>query len=315
MSPKATAEVDILGVKPVFKISVEKGLPLFTVLFVSILIQISISHGGPRKHEAGIILSQNFADPDVDAHAFLVRLAGNDKPLIKQREWKRLAPASLTKLLTSVLVVETMTEKETITFSADAKKTAEKTSRASAGEQFMRDEAIKLAIINSANDAALALAENVGQKFGGLNFNQSLDIFNALMNEKAIQLGLTDSSFKNPVGFDEDGHFSTAVDLAKLAEYIWYNHPRVWEISRITETDVFSVANNEYNLKNTDDLLNEYPAILGSKTGFTEKAKGALLLIYPVRPDKAAIIVILGSNNRFEDGRKIINWLEGLSLR
>ena len=105
----------------------------------------------------------------------------------------------------------------------------------------------------------------------------------------------------------------SAEDLAILAEYILKKHTKILEISRTVETVVYSDKLTEYRVANTNDLLREFPAILGGKTGFTDNAKGALLFLYPVRPGLTAIAVLLGSEDRFEDGRWIIQWLETIN--
>ena len=248
--------------------------------------------------------------PKINAHAYIVKIIGQNQPALSRREWKSLPPASLTKILTAVLAEEILLPEDKIIFSEEAKKTEEKLSPVKRGDTVLRDQAITLALVSSFNDAALALAENIGKNKGGGNFNQRLHIFKFLLNERANLLGLTGSEFQNPIGLDEDGHYASANDLARLAEYVWLNHPDIWEISRQIETTIKTEEGAIYKINNTDDLLKEFPAILGSKTGFTEKARGALLFLYPVRPDKTAIIVILGSEDRFGDGRKIIQWLE-----
>src|SRR3989338_5564089 len=107
-----------------------------------------------------------------------------------------------------------------------------------------------------------------------------------------------------------DGHMATAEDFSKLAEYILREHPELWEITKLSSDEAVSIENRLYALENTNELLGEFPALQGGKTGLTDKAKGTMVLLYPVSPYYTAIIVILGSENRFEDGRKLIHWLE-----
>lgn len=279
-----------------------KILPtLLAVLLSSSLILLSITKPVAESNGAAVYPVLN--EPQLNAHAYLVKIIGDEHPLIKQREWKKLPPASLTKLLTAVVASEIISPENKIVFSEQAKKVEPKLSGTKAGEIFLRDDVIRLALIESANDAALALAESVG-----------LDKFMAAMNEKAKSLKLLNSNFENPMGLDAKSHLSTAEDLAKLAEYAWREHPELLEITRTQETTIFSAEGRKYQVKNTNELLKEFPAIIGGKTGFTDNAKGALLFLYPVRPDKTAIVVLLGSEDRFGDGRKVIRWLENLLL-
>lgn len=254
--------------------------------------------------------SRVIPQPQLSAQAYLVKIIGEEGALLSQRSWKPLPPASLTKILTALMAYEELPSAEKIKFSIEAKRVEEKTSSAKAGEIFARNDAIRFALVGSANDAALALAERVGEQMGGATFEDRVNLFVRKMNERAQALGLLNSEFKNPTGLDEEGHLSTAEDLARLAEYIWLRRRDLWENSRIISAEVLSEGGNIHQVMTTNDLLKEFPAILGGKTGFTDRAKGTLILLYPVRPDKVAVIVILGSADRFGDGRKIIQWLE-----
>lgn len=277
-----------------------KIITIFAALLLAVVAFTPITaKKAPVENEFAAILPQ---EPALDAHAYSIKIIGEKKPLAKRREWKRLAPASLTKLMTAVIASEIIRADSPIVFSEEVKKAEPKSSDAGVGEKFWRDDAIRFALIESANDAALALAETVGQ-----------DIFIAKMNEKARALGLQNSNFENPTGLDEAQHLSTAEDLALLAEYITDTHQELWEITRIIETEIFSADGRAHKAKNTNELLQEFPAITGGKTGFTDNAKGALIFLYPVRPGKTAVIVLLGSSDRFGDGRKIIKWLETIS--
>lgn len=241
--------------------------------------------------------------PELSAHSYLVKIIGEKVPLIKQREWKPLPPASLSKLLTAVVAQEHLKEGERIIFSESAKtprEDGEKLSSLKAGEMLAKNDALRLLLISSANDAAEAISERLGGR----------EIFKKLADKKASQLGLTDSYFINPTGLDQTDHKASARDLASLAEYIWRQHPEIWEITRQEEATVYSESGQEYKIVSTNKLLAEFPGIFGGKTGFTDKAGESLVLLYPVRPDKVAIIVILRSNDRFGDARKIIEWLE-----
>ena len=189
--------------------------------------------------------------------------------MLKQREWKRLAPASLTKLLTVVLVEEELNPFDRISVSAEAKMVEAKISPVDKGEALTKDDLLKLALSGSANDIALALAEEIGHKYGANNLEDSLKIFRGLAEKKTSELGLLESSFQNPVGLDEPEHYTTAEDLVTLSEYILQKYPRLWDFSVIPEVEAYSETGNRYLMKNTNILLNEFPAILGSKTGFT----------------------------------------------
>lgn len=290
---------------------------LTAALFASTLILLSSASGeSPRStEEVNAKIPDYFPSalnpfPEITAHAYLVKILGKNMILARQREWKELPPASLTKILTALLAYENLNTAKNAVFSPDAVQVEEKTSGATSGEEFLMEDVISFALISSANDAALLLAEKIGEKYGGASFKEKISVFLALANKKAKDIGLLNSHFLNPAGLDADDHFSTAEDLTLLSEYIWYNYPKVWELSRTAEKTIISASGKEYKLENTNELLKEFPAILGGKTGFTDNAKGALILLYPVRTGDTIVIVILGSDDRFGDGRKIIQWIE-----
>src|SRR3989344_2535666 len=242
--------------------------------------------------------------PELLAHIYYVRFIGNTDPILKQREWKIFAPASLTKILSAVLVYDFLMPSAEISISEQAQSIGEKISGVRPGEIFFRDDLLKFVLISSANDATMALAENIGKNYGPKNIEDPIERFASLMNDKASRLGMRNSHFVNPTGLDADGHYSTAEDLAVLAEYTLKKYPQLWAVTRMIETEVLSQEGKPYVIANTNFLLKEYPAIFGGKTGLTDRAGGALILLYPVKSGKIAVIVILGSENRFNDGRK-----------
>lgn len=260
-----------------------------------------------KDYMANVVLPPQ---PVLSAHSFFVKIIGSHVPLLHQRETKQMRPASLTKLLTALVAIEALEPSDPVVISDAAKRIGEKMSLAAAGKQFSLNQAIKAAIIPSANDAAMSLADAVGRKEGAFSFEDAIALFAGDMNKKAGEIGMSGSFFQNPTGLDDDRHYTTAEDLYTLAEYIWVNHPGLWELSREAEAAITSLDGTSYQISSTNELLKEFPALLGGKTGLTDRAKGTLILLYPIRGDKTAVIVLLGSDDRFEDGRRIIHWLD-----
>ena len=246
--------------------------------------------------------------PVLSAHAYLVQIIGDSKPILKQRAWKPLPPASITKLITALLARELFSENTEIIISKEAKAVGEKISKLEVGTSMRRDEAIKAMLVESANDIAYATGEVVAMQADPYVENKK-QILADMMNAKAKMLGMAHTSLLNPTGLDEEGHKTSAEDLFLLSQYLWYNDPWVWEITRNSEATVFT-DRGEYTAVSTNVLLQEFPALRGGKTGLTDAAKGTLVLLYPLRNGKTAIVIILGSDDRFEDGRKIIHWLD-----
>jgi D-alanyl-D-alanine carboxypeptidase (penicillin-binding protein 5/6) len=267
--------------------------------------------------------------PALDAEAYVVRFAGDVSapPLMAQRETKRVAPASLTKIMTVAVARRVLGPDDAVVFSSDAKAVENRRSGASAGEEFARDDVVRMALIESANDAAYALGEAAGARAGGGDFARRVALFVRMMNDRAQALGMRDTHFENPAGLDAPGHLTTADDLARLIDAALADDPELFAITRRSEATVFSREGKKHTMMSTNELLAEFPALEGGKTGFTDDARGALILLYPVRdtgsatphrPEglvalsrkRTAVIVILKSGDRFGDGRKIIGWLE-----
>lgn len=255
--------------------------------------------------------------PDLSAESFLIQFIGESEPIAKSREWKQMRPASITKLLTAAIAREELLPQSVVPLSASARNVEEKISRVSSGEEFVRDDMIRLALVSSANDAAIALAEQVGRIYGAFLFDDAIAIFQTRAEKKIRELGMKETVFKNPTGLDDVYHVTSARDLFTLVDYLWRTHPELWRITRERASTIQSLAGREYVIFNTNLLLNEFPTLLGGKTGLTDGAKGTLVLLYPVAgvgqgsvSEHIAVIIILGSEDRFEDGRKLLRWVE-----
>ncbi len=198
------------------------------------------------------------APPLVDAEAYVVQNATTGEVLASLDEREPLPIASITKLMTALVTLERAELDEVVTVSKRAAAIGESSIQLSAGERLTVADLLRAALIQSANDAANALAVHVG---GG-----SVPRFVGLMNARARELGLTDTRFVNPDGLDAPGHVSSARDVTKLAR-VAMQKPFIRETVRIVET---SVAGRR--LVNWNDLLSTFPRLLGVKTGHTNGA-------------------------------------------
>lgn len=155
------------------------------------------------------------------------------------------------------------------------------------GEQFTVDEMLRAVCVASANDAAVALAEMVGG---------SEPVFVEQMNRKAAQLGMTGTAFKNACGLDEEGHLSTARDVAIMSREMLNRHPQILNYTGIW-TD--SLRDGQTQLVNTNKLLRRYRGITGLKTGTTGGA-GVCLSASATRDGLSLIAVVLGASSSAE---------------
>lgn len=226
---------------------------------------------------------------------------------------EKIPIASLTKVMTAVLVMENVKNlDEPVTIDEEAlladgtKVGCPRTGycvdeKLHIGEQVTAEDLMKAMLLDSANDAAIALGKHI---------SGSQKDFAALMNEKAKDLNLMDSHFCNPTGLDEEGCYSSAYDIARIAAYSM-RYDKIWNIMKTAEIDISSIDGKyTHQLKNTDLLLDQIPNCLGGKTGFTYNAGKSLLMAAadPSDGHHKIIAVILNDNDRWTDMRKLIDW-------
>ena len=215
---------------------------------------------------------------------------------------KVLPPASITKIMTLLLVIEAAERGElqytdVVTASEHACSMGGAQIYLKVGEQMTVEDLFKAVSIASANDAAVALAEHVAG---------SESLFVARMNERAAQLGMTNTVFKNACGLDADGHVTTARDIALMSAELC-KHEKAFAYST---TWMDSVRNGEFELVNTNKLVRTYNGITGLKTGSTGKAK-CCLSATAQRDDIALCAVVMGCETgaiRFESAAALLDY-------
>lgn len=213
-----------------------------------------------------------------------------------------MPPASITKVMTLLLVMEALDEGK---LSMETKVTASEHACSMGGsqiwlepgEEFTVHELLKAATISSANDACVALAEAV---------SGSEEVFVEKMNNRATELGMKNTTFRNCTGLDADGHLSTARDIAVMSSELLKHS----EIKNYSTVWMDSLRNGETELTNTNRLVRFYKGCTGLKTGSTDKA-GCCLSASAERDGMELISVTLGSPNtdaRFMAGRKLLDY-------
>jgi D-alanyl-D-alanine carboxypeptidase (penicillin-binding protein 5/6) len=198
------------------------------------------------------------APPPVDAEAFYVQNAGTGEVLAAADERERLPMASITKLMTAIVALERASLDDVATISRFTASIGESTIHLRPGERVAIADLIRAALIQSANDAANAIAAYVGKG--------SIERFVGLMNRRARELGLTDTHFVNPDGLDAPGHVSSARDVTKLAR-VAMNKPFIRETVRLRTATAAGRSLFTWN-----DLLSTFPRLIGVKTGHTNGA-------------------------------------------
>lgn len=210
--------------------------------------------------------------------------------------------------MTALTAFKYESQEQKITVTKEAIQKEENFGQLKAGEELTAKDLLSIMLIESSNDAAVALASALEEKN-----------FLGLMNLQASQLGLSKTSFVDVAGVDpnregEEINVSSAEDLAKLAMFIQRNYPEIFETLQIPQLDLYA-ANGRFHhtLKNTNELLrsNGWPTkVLGGKTGWTPLAKGNLiLLLESPEGDGYLVNVVLGSDDRFGEMKTLVDWI------
>jgi D-alanyl-D-alanine carboxypeptidase (penicillin-binding protein 5/6) len=238
----------------------------------------------------------------VPAHSILLKELKTGTTLYQFESGKKLSPASLTKIMSALVILEYGHLDDEVTVSPKAARAHKTHLRLRTGQIFRLGDLLKAMLIVSANDACLAASEHVGG---------DEERFVDLMNAKAAALELPNTHFSNACGFDAPGHYSTAEDLAKLSE-VALHHPIFKELVR-EEREIIMPINEHraYVLRNTNRLLGRIPGVQGVKTGFTSKA-GRCLIAKVSQNGNDLLLVILNSKRRWNTATSLINY--GLRL-
>ena len=224
--------------------------------------------------------------------------------LYEQDADRKCYPASVTKIMTMVLILEavndgTISLDDVVTVSQEAADMGGSQVYLYPGEQRTVDEMLVAIAVGSGNDAAYAMAEFVGGTY---------DNFISMMNEKAAELGMEDTHFANPHGLHDEDHYTTASDLGKLAFYA-SKLPGLLDYTSIYEYE-FRPEPNLLTLWNTNRLLKWYEGTIGMKTGYTQEA-GRNLVAVAERDGLRLISVVLGCSERqghFRESMDLLNY-------
>jgi len=239
--------------------------------------------------------------PTVTAKSWIVYDDSSGTVLASWNADERRAMASVTKIMTGLLALEHSTMDEMVTVSANAAATGEQEIELVAGERLEMGALFKSLMVHSANDAATAVAEHIAG---------SVPAFVDLMNDKAAELGLANTSFANPHGLDASAHYSTARDLLSLGLAAM----EVPEFADTVRSKIVVIPpdpdGNFRRGMTTDLMLGSYDGAIGVKTGFTAQAQ----LTYvgaAERNGRRIFVVVLGSEGRrghFADATLLLDW-------
>ena len=234
------------------------------------------------------------------ADAAIVVDARDGTVMFAKRPDQERAIASTTKLMTALLSLEEAEPDEVFTAPAYSPAPAESRINLREGERMTVEDLLEALLLESANDAAVALAENI---------SGSREAFVDEMNDRAGELGLDHTSYANPIGLDQPGNYSSARDLATLASVLLRN-PRFARIVDMPKATLESGARPRV-VVNRNDLVAAYPWVSGVKTGFTLNAGNVLVGSAQRGPRARVVSVVLGEPTeaaRDEDTLTLLRW-------
>jgi len=236
------------------------------------------------------------ATPEITAKAGIVFDMSSERILFDKNSSSKVPMASTTKVMTFIIATENCEDLyETVTVSRQAAYTDGSTMHLAEGETITLHDLLYGLLLNSGNDAAVAIAEHVGG---------SIEEFCNMMNDRAAGIGAINTNFKTPHGLDVEGHYTTAYDLALISKEA-YKQPLFRKI--ISTSTIYL---NGHNLKNTNPLLGRYDQVTGGKTGYTGNA-GRCIVFYIESGSIQAVAVLLNcptSAERVNDSNKLIKY-------
>ncbi|ASK63287.1 D-alanyl-D-alanine carboxypeptidase [Virgibacillus phasianinus] len=213
------------------------------------------------------------------------------KILYDKQAHEKLPPASMTKIMTLLLIMEALDNgkiqlDEKVRISENAASMGGSQIFLKAGEEMTVNNLLKGVAIASGNDASVALAERIAG---------SEEEFVKKMNEKVKELGLKDTKFQNPTGLPAEDHYSTAYDMAVIAQHL-LDHEEITNYTSVYEDYLRKGQDNEFWLVNTNKLVKFYPGVDGLKTGYTSEAKYCLTATAK-KNDMRVIAVVMGADS------------------
>jgi len=240
-------------------------------------------------------------DFTVSAEGAVMIESNTGKILYGKNENEKLYPASTTKIITAIIAIENCQPSDKITASYDAVMSLPagySNAAIQPGETLTFQELLEMFLIHSANEIGTIFAEHI---------SGSVEKFATLMNQKAASIGCKNTHFTNPSGIHDVEHYSTAYDMALIAQYCMKNETFRNVVSMPSCTIAATEKYEERFFKNTNDLLNSkskyyYEYAIGTKTGYTTQAKRCLIAT-ALKDDLELITVILGDSPTMDDSR------------
>ena len=274
------------------------------LIFLLILLNFSTVCADDVDNEADFedtieVTASNVSElPKTNSRRYIVYDRISKSMIIGKNEDIKSAMASTTKIMTTIVILEKADLNEKVTVSAKAGGTGGSRLGLKRGDKASVRDLLYGLMLRSGNDAAVALAEHVGG---------SVKEFAELMNEKAAELGLTNTHFVTPHGLDDANHYTTALELAKLTDYAMDNETFAKIVG--TKSTTIYINNQPRQINNTNELLGVLNGVVGVKTGFTNNA-GRCLVTETKRNNMDIITIVLGADTKKDRTKDSVNLIE-----
>ena len=274
------------------------------LLLVALLAPVSTASlpltGVPSVQVELYELTPTATPPVIKARAAIVLDLDSGKTLFALDAHGRYPPASLTKVMTALVALDTLRLDQVITVPASINQLPWDSTRMGlrAGERLTVRELMYGLFLNSGNDAAITLSEAAMPRAA----------FVARMNARAAALAMGDSHFVNPIGLDDAGLYASAADLAKAAIELRLLFPEVAAMAAVPAMTLpAGVTHHAFKLYNLNDLIRKYPGATGLKTGWTGRAGGCLIAT-ATRDGRHLLAVVLGSPRVFDEAATLLDY-------
>jgi D-alanyl-D-alanine carboxypeptidase (penicillin-binding protein 5/6) len=257
------------------------------MLFFSFSLTLYAQHG-----------SNTFTTISKDLDSIVVKDLSKNQTIYAKDENQILRPASLTKIMTCMLAIESGKMDKVVTITKPMIDVEPTKLGLKVGDKVKLKDLVHAALIKSANDAAFSIAYYLG--------DNDKEKFISMMNSKAKNLGMKNTNFVNPAGFDDNKHKSTAKDLMKLAEYAIKNKTfnSIVKLNKYTFTTLNT--KKRFAVYTSNKLQRENKNVVGLKTGYTSGA-GACLIARAKKDNKDILFVMLNAHNRWDNAKKVVN--------
>lgn len=251
-------------------------------------------------------------EPKLEATSAFIWDVKEQRAIYNKNAGEQLPLASLTKLMTALVAMESLGDDAKVPMTLDAI-AQDGPSDFADGEMLEAKGLAAFILVSSSNDGAYALAAAAGAALSGSNSPEP-ETFVDAMNVRAEELGLSQTYFTNPTGLDnsevESGGYGSARDIAFLMEFLLSNRPEIIETSIDEQATV--AGTTLHTADNTNAILSRIPGILGTKTGYTDLARGNLVVAFNAGLDHPIIVSVLGSSRegRFDDVLALVKYAQ-----